>query len=101
MARREENRLKQALLLGFVAVCLVLVLLIWVGGLQGDGSALPGYYRNGAPGATLAITIEPASGTTVHRGPGGGQGGGQHATAEPTRSNEPTPTWPTLDDDSA
>jgi hypothetical protein len=75
-------------------------MLIWVEGMQSSGAALPGYYRDVPSGATLSITVEPASGTAVHRGPGGGQGG-QHATVEPTRANQPTPTWPTLDDDSA
>jgi len=46
MATADRERLRQALLLGFVIVSLVLIGLIWAEGLLSDGRATPSYYRD-------------------------------------------------------
>jgi hypothetical protein len=93
MAPTSQEKLKRALLLGFVAASVVLVGLIWAEGL-GDGQpATPSYYRDTFqmnPDVYLTVTAEaverqkelagtpvPNQGTDVPHGDGQGRGQGQ------------------------
>jgi hypothetical protein len=97
MAPADRERLRQALLLGFVIVSVVLIGLIWAEGLFSDGQATPSYYRDTYEvdeSIYLTVTAEaiefqqqlsrtpsPGDQTPEHRGSGhgGGQGQGQGA----------------------
>ena len=46
MAQKNSERLKRTALLGFVAVCIGLIGLIWADGLTADAPATPSYYRD-------------------------------------------------------
>ena len=46
MAQTNRERLKRAALLGFVAICVGLIGLIWADGLTADTPATPSYYRD-------------------------------------------------------
>ncbi len=46
MAQENRERLKRTALLGFVAVCIGLIGLIWADGLTADEPATPSYYRD-------------------------------------------------------
>jgi hypothetical protein len=93
-----RERWKQMALLGFVAVCVGLIGVIWAEGLVADQPATPSYYRESFDvdeGVYLTITARAAeyqqelegtpSGTPIpethqdgeHHGPGQGQGAGQ------------------------
>lgn len=112
MARKQrDDRLKQLVLLAFVAVNVLLVLLIWVDGLRADRPALPGYYRDVPAGAEESapsrVTPFPEAGEErehedgEHRGAGQGAGRGR-ATATPLpESTEDLPILPSLDGDDA
>jgi hypothetical protein len=109
MAQKTSERLKRTALLGFVAVCIGLIGLIWADGLTADAPATPSYNRDTFrmdDSVYLTVTAEAIeyqrsleSGTPAatpdpdeHNGSGQGQGRGQNdqhdaptATATPTR----------------
>lgn len=102
MASANREGLKRTLLLGFVAVNVVLIGLIWTDGLVAHQPATPSYYRDTFqmdPDVYLTVTAEAVEfenqldGTPAahsgeeHHGSGSGQGHGQEhedATAIPT-----------------
>lgn len=104
MAQTTSERLKRAALLGFVAVCVGLIGLIWAEGLTADEPATPSYYRDTFrmdENIYLTVTAEaieyqrnleagtpPATEAPgAHNGSGGGQGHNENdehdATATP------------------
>ena len=107
MASKNREGVKRGLLLGFVAVSLVLIVLVWVDGLGPNEPATPSYYRGSFqmdPDVYLTVTAEAVefeqqlNGTPApeseeeHQGSGGGQGRGQaHDAATPTLEVTGTP----------
>lgn len=110
MASANREGLKRTLLLGFVAVSVVLIGLIWADGLVADQPATPSYYRDTFrmdPNVYLTVTAEAVefenqfNGTPAahpeeeHHGSGGSQGHGpehEEATAVPTPTMEAAQT---------
>lgn len=104
MASKNQEGLKRALLLGFVGISILLIGLIWLGGLNEDEAATPSYYRDSFqvdPSVYLTVTAEAAeferslNGTPAptredaHQN-GSGQGRGQgHDAAAPTGTVTP------------
>ena len=109
MAQKTSERLKRTALLGFVAVCIGLIGLIWADGLTADQPATPSYYRDTFrmdDSVYLTVTAEAIeyqrsleSGTPSatpdpdeHNGSGQGQGRGQNDQHDaPTATETPTP----------
>ena len=111
MAQKTIERLKRTALLGFVAVCIGLIGLIWADGLTADQPATPSYYRDTFrmdDSVYLTITAEaveyqrnlengtpPAtSNPSEHEGQGSGQGQGRgqdDAHDTPAATETPTP----------
>lgn len=106
MAEASRERLKRLALIGFVAVCVGLIGLIWADGLTADVPATPSYYRDTFrmdEDVYLTVTAEaieyqrnledgPPPATPApdeHNGPGGGQGQGAGRGAEHTATPEP------------
>lgn len=109
MAQKTGERLKRTALLGFVAVCVGLIGLIWAEGLGNDAPATPSYYRDTFrmdDSIYLTVTAEAieqqrnlANGTPApenHNGSGSGQGQGRdqnsNSTASPTATPDPGTT---------
>ena len=106
MASKNHEGLKRILLLGFVAISVLLIGLIWLDGLNGHSEATPSYYRDSFqmdPNIYLTITAEAIeferslNGTPAptregtHQG-GGGQGrGNSHDAAAPTPTGTAAP----------
>jgi len=111
MAQEIRDRLKRTALLGFVAVCIGLIGLIWADGLTADAPATPSYYRDTFrmdESVYLTVTAEaieyqrnlengtpPATpNPDEHDGHGSGQGQGHNQNDEhdvPTATETPTP----------
>jgi len=111
MAEPSRERLKRTALLGFVAVCVGLIGLIWAEGLTGDEPATPSYYRDTFrmdENIYLTVTAEaleyqrsleegtPPATTAPgeHNGSGSGQGQGQNENDDhitPTATATPAP----------
>lgn len=111
MAETSRERLKRMALLGFVAVCVGLIGLIWADGLTADEPATPSYYRDTFrmdESIYLTVTAEaiefersleqgtppPTEAPSEHNGSGGGQGQGQnendaHDTPAATATAQP------------
>lgn len=106
MAQTNRERLKRFALLGFIALSVGFIALIWVDGLTGDEPATPSYYRDSFqmdPSVYLTVTAEaiefqqnladgtppPTTDPEVHNGPGNGQGQGHGQNDE---HDEPTAT---------
>ncbi len=107
MAEKNRERLKRFGLLGFVAVCVGLIGLIWADGLTTDEPATPSYYRDSFqmdPDVYLTVTAEAIefqknleNGTPAathdpdeHNGAGNGQGSGQgNEHNDPLETPEP------------
>ena len=111
MAQTTRERLKRTALLGFVAVCVGLIGLIWADGLTGNQPATPSYYRDTFhmdESVYLTVTAQAIEyqrslelGTPVattapgaHNGSGGGQGQGrdehdEHDTVTATTTPRP------------
>ena len=94
MAKTNLERLKRIALLGFVAVSIGLIILIWADGLTPDAPSTPSYYRDTFQideDVYLTVTAEfieyqenlsngtpaPTHAPDEHDGAGGGQGRGQ------------------------
>ena len=107
MAQKTSERLKRTTLLGFVAVCIGLIGLIWADGLTADAPATPSYYRDTFrmdDSVYLTVTAEAIeyqrsleSGTPPatpdpdeHNGSGQGRGQNDQHDA-PTATETPTP----------
>ncbi|MCC6605431.1 MAG: hypothetical protein IT327_19650 [Anaerolineae bacterium] len=107
MAETNRERLKRLALIGFVAVCVGLIGLIWAEGLTGNEPATPSYYRDtfrmdeniyltvtaqaiefqnsleqGTPPATTA--------PDEHNGSGSGQGQGSNHNDTPAATATPS-----------
>lgn len=108
MAQKNSERLKRFALLGFVALCVGLIGLIWAEGLANDVPATPSYYRDTFridENVYLTVTAEAIeqqrrleNGTPLpenHNSSGGGQGqgrdqdGGHTATPDPAATSQP------------
>lgn len=104
MAETTRERLKRVALIGFVAVCVGLIGLIWADGLTADEPATPSYYRDTFrmdEDVYLTVTAQaiefqrnlengtpaPTAAPDEHDGHGGGQGAGRGA--EHTATPEP------------
>lgn len=61
MAQKKHDRLKQSLLLVFVCASVVLIALIWAGGLVADAVPTPSYYREVPVGAESTPTALPVA----------------------------------------
>jgi hypothetical protein len=105
MAKKTGERLKRTALLGFVAVCVGLIGLIWAEGLRNDAPATPSYYRDTFrmdDSIYLTVTAEAieqqrnlANGTPApedHNGSGSGQGQGRDQNSNPTATPNATPS---------
>lgn len=86
MARKKsDDRLKRALLLGFVLISVALIAGIYVTGLTGSEEPAPAFYRN-------AAAIEPSTESTIvaptpeHGGPGRATATAPHLDFEPPSS---------------
>lgn len=105
MAEATRERLKRITLIGFVAVCVGLIGLIWADGLTADEPATPSYYRDSFrmdESVYLTVTAEaiefqrnlengtppPTSAPDEHDGHGGGQGQGSGHGTEQTATPE-------------
>ncbi len=111
MAQENRERLKRTALLGFVAVCIGLIGLIWADGLTADEPATPSYYRDTFrmdDSVYLTVTAEaieyqrnlengtppPTTNPDKHDGHGAGQGQGSGQNDEhdaPTATETPPP----------
>lgn len=111
MAQETRERLKRTALLGFVAVCIGLIGLIWADGLTANSPATPSYYRDTFrmdDSVYLTVTAEAIefqrsleSGTppatpdrNEHDGHGSGQGQGRGQNdehGEPNATETATP----------
>lgn len=109
MAQKTSERLKRTALLGFVALSIGLIGLIWADGLTANEPATPSYYRDSFqmdPSVYLTVTAEaiefqrslelgtppPTSDPAEHNGAGGGQGrgeGDEHDTITATETPQP------------
>lgn len=107
MAETTRERLKRLALIGFVAVCVGLIGLIWADGLTGDEPATPSYYRDTFrmdENIYLTVTAQaiefqnsleqgtppPSEVPGEHNGPGSGQGqGGNHNNTPAATSTPP------------
>lgn len=112
MAPTNREGVKRALLLGFVALSVVLVGIIWADGLIADQPATPSYYRDSFqmdPNVYLTVTAQaveferqlmgtPAADDDMEEhGSSSGQGRGQgqgHNAATAVPSPTPTPEAP-------
>lgn len=106
MAETNRERLKRVAFLGFLAVSIGLIGLIWADGLTGDAPATPGYYRDTFEvdeDIYLTVTAEaiefrqsledgtppPTPEPRQHDGSGGGQGQGRGQNQESVGTPEP------------
>lgn len=107
MAETTRERLKRLALLGFVAVCVGLIGLIWAEGLTGDEPATPSYYRDTFrmdENIYLTVTAQaveyqnsleqgtpPATNApSEHNGSGSGQGQGSNQNGTPAATATPS-----------
>lgn len=102
MAPTNRDRIKRTLLIGFVAVSVVLIGMIWADGLVADQPVTPSYYRDTFqvdPQIYVTLTAEaieyenlyngtPPPVEEEHHGTGGGRG---HTVVTPTLVDTATP----------
>jgi hypothetical protein len=66
--KKSNDVLKQALLLGFVAIGVVMIAMIWVENLSGQGQANPAFHRDAAPATIIYTQPDTTQGPALESG---------------------------------